>query len=60
MAEETFKVGDTVRLKSGGPVMTYSGKSAYGGAAICVYFDGKKKLEETFEYETLMKFTSPS
>lgn len=40
--------------------MTYSGKSAYGGAAICVYFDGKKKLEETFEYETLMKFTSPS
>ena len=44
--EHEFKVGDTVRLKSGGPEMTMKGIGQYAiGAtednALCVWFDGK-------------------
>ncbi|TJZ89012.1 DUF2158 domain-containing protein [Paracoccus gahaiensis] len=50
--EKTFQVGDTVRLKSGGPVMTYEGAGAYSGA-ICSWFDGGKLVREGFTLATL-------
>jgi uncharacterized protein YodC (DUF2158 family) len=57
--ENQFKAGDTVQLKSGGPVMTIKGIGEYGmGAtsdnALCVWFDGKTRKEELFEPVTLM------
>jgi len=55
MAE--FKKGDTVRLKSGGPLMTVTnyGESSYEGIKVwCVWFDEKnKKIESTFDPEAL-------
>lgn len=50
--EKTFKIGDTVRLKSGGPVMTYEGEGAYSGA-ICSWFDGGKLMRQGFTLATL-------
>jgi uncharacterized protein YodC (DUF2158 family) len=51
-----FKVGDTVRLNSGGPLMTVekiikmtSGKDEVDAT----WFDGKKKLNDRFKSETL-------
>ncbi|WP_207465091.1 DUF2158 domain-containing protein, partial [Paracoccus fontiphilus] len=37
MNEQEFKPGDLVRLKSGGPIMTYSGND-FAGRAICTWF----------------------
>jgi len=51
-----FKKGDTVILKSGGPLMTIQDIGDYGrikkGAA-CIWFDGKRKIEDVFDLETL-------
>ena len=52
MAE--LKQGDVVQLKSGGPRMTIKGIGKYGLAsqtnrALCEWFDGKKRTEDTFE-----------
>lgn len=46
-----LKAGDTVRLKSGGPLMTISVISA--ATVFCVWFDGKKKMVEKFNRESL-------
>ncbi len=53
-----FKKGDTVRLKSGGPVMTIQdiGDYAHSGrddAALCVWFAGANKIQEAFDLATL-------
>ncbi|MNT05566.1 hypothetical protein D3C72_1401890 [compost metagenome] len=55
-----LKLGDVVRLKSGGPNMTIIGKlDLYGYSSQpevkCGWFEGSggKKLEETFPPETL-------
>lgn len=51
MADEAFKVGDQVKLKSGGPKMTVTqvGEAQFGGPTVwCVWFDGSKKFEDTF------------
>lgn len=52
-----FKKGDVVQLKSGGPMMTVSDPEHVGQwgtkGVLCVYFDGNKKIEETFEVEVL-------
>ncbi|WP_375263825.1 YodC family protein [Palleronia sp.] len=53
MAED-LKPGDLVRLKSGGPVMTYEGDSEYRGP-ICVWFDGSKMKRECFTLTALEK-----
>jgi uncharacterized protein YodC (DUF2158 family) len=44
MTGSQFKVGDVVRLKSGGPAMTVSFKNV-DGDWVCVWFDkdGKKQ-----------------
>lgn len=59
MAEDAFKKGDTVRLKSGGPKMTVTnvGESIMSGGIVvfCVWFDGSKKFDDTFPPETLEK-----
>jgi uncharacterized protein YodC (DUF2158 family) len=57
MADE-FTKGDVVQLKSGGPRMTVSntGEDSYGNFMIwCVWFEKTKKLDDTFEPETLVK-----
>ncbi|MBP2147412.1 YodC family protein [Xanthobacter flavus] len=51
-----FKTGDTVRLKSGSPLMTISRfYSAAGGKVIaeCIWFDGVEKKSGDFPVETL-------
>jgi uncharacterized protein YodC (DUF2158 family) len=47
-----LKAGDTVRLKSGGPLMTIS--VIRGDTVFCVWFDGKKKNVESFRMESLV------
>ncbi len=56
----TIKIGDLVRLKSGGPKMTvkslgqYSQMSPHEGAfAACTWFQGSDLREEDFALETL-------
>jgi len=50
---EKFKPGNTVRLKSGGPVMTVEGHTQ-GGRVSCRWFDPTGKLQNaTFEEAVL-------
>ena len=51
MADDPLKAGETVRVKSGGPVMTI--KVIEGDEAICTWFDGTKKKESRFRLVTL-------
>jgi uncharacterized protein YodC (DUF2158 family) len=46
MSNASFKPGDTVRLKSGGPVMTVT--AVDGDTILCDWFDGTKKSEAKF------------
>ena len=54
-----IKKGDTVRLKSGGPVMTvqiigdYSMNHGIDNGAMCVWFDGNKPMEKVFDIDSL-------
>lgn len=52
-----LKVGDVVRLKSGGPKMTITefGKYHYSDheQAKCIWFDNNKRTEGLFEKDTL-------
>ncbi|WP_298407723.1 DUF2158 domain-containing protein [Janthinobacterium sp.] len=57
----SFKKGDVVKLKSGGPHMTVESLDDYSdGAGIgikdgvyCIWFDGAKKVGEVFDAATL-------
>lgn len=49
-----FKVGHTVRLKSGGPLMTADALAAGGKAWICIWFDGTERKSGTFHTESLV------
>ena len=55
----SFKVGDVVQLKSGGPPMTihaisdYSQSRGLNPGIACVWFDGSKKLEDVFHPDTI-------
>lgn len=66
MAE--FKKGDTVRLKSGGPLMTVADVGDFGpvgpaDGVKCVWFDGKRREQDVFDGAVLqfsdnkMRFT---
>jgi uncharacterized protein YodC (DUF2158 family) len=49
---EKFKLGDTVRLRSGGPVMTIN-EMATGGGLVCVWFAGSDVKHHSFKPEAL-------
>ncbi len=52
--DENFKVGDTVRLKSGGSLMTVEGFNDDAQEfAVCVWFEGKKAQREVFNKAVL-------
>lgn len=53
MVEDAIAAGDTVRLKSGGPIMTISRVSGTG--ANCVWFDGNQPVQRVFPLILLMK-----
>jgi uncharacterized protein YodC (DUF2158 family) len=48
-----FKPGDVVQLKSGGPAMTVSDKSA--GQTVCEWFEGSSPKRANFKTATLAK-----
>jgi uncharacterized protein YodC (DUF2158 family) len=50
---DAIEAGDTVMVKSGGPLMTV--KSLQETDAICVWFEGKTKKESKFALVTLVK-----
>ncbi|MGQ7934718.1 YodC family protein [Paraburkholderia sp. D1E] len=57
-----FSKGDVVQVKSGGPAMTVSNVGDYSGmgtgpqdGVLCIWFDGKKKVEDVFDAATLEK-----
>ena len=56
---EQLNAGDTVRLKSGGPLMTIEEIAEYFGRtgihAKCVWFKEKTKSEELFKLSSLKK-----
>jgi uncharacterized protein YodC (DUF2158 family) len=53
--ENQFKEGDTVQLKSGGPIMTVEKGGTYGGQykLACIWFEGSKKMQGTFSPSSL-------
>lgn len=54
-AEDTFMVGDTVQLKSGGQIMTVKSFGIYKGQrkVVCIWFDGTKRMDGVFLPATL-------
>lgn len=50
---EALQVGDLVKLKSGGPTMTYGGEAALFGEALCYWFEGTTRHCERFPYAIL-------
>ena len=55
-----FGKGDTVRLKSGGPLMTVAEVGDFGptgpsDGVKCVWFDGKRREEDVFDSAILKK-----
>ena len=59
MADEQWKEGDVVMLKSGGPLMTVT-SIASGGAVHCTWFDGTKKMNGSFPAGTIERYQEPS
>ena len=51
-----WKVGDVVKLKSGGPKMTVERESkTHPGYAVCQWFDGTKMEQGRFPHASLEK-----
>jgi uncharacterized protein YodC (DUF2158 family) len=50
---DKFKVGEKVRLKSGGPKMTVSKVQGQGLDITCTWFKDGKKKDGRFDAETL-------
>lgn len=55
----TFKIGDVVMLKSGGPRMTVSGPALDDGDFPCIWFDFADKKFDTFHPEMLALIDQP-
>lgn len=54
-----FNVGDEVEHKTGGPKMIYTGESQIG-EAICEWFDGRQRRQDTFSFTALRKHQPPN
>jgi uncharacterized protein YodC (DUF2158 family) len=55
---DTFQIGETVQLKSGGPIMTITAISAdrpRGAIADCIWFVGDEQKTGTFPFASLQK-----
>lgn len=52
-----FEVGDEVQHRTGGPKMIYTGKSQVG-EAICEWFDGRQRHQDSFSFSALKKLDS--
>lgn len=65
LTEAAMKPGAIVTLKSGGPVMTVERETIISRAqsapkaVVCSWFDGTRKMKETFSVATL-KHVNPS
>lgn len=55
---EIFKCGDTVKLKSGGPVMTVF-RYTTERVVVCKWFAGAKSESDTFEVDMLENADPP-
>lgn len=55
MSNTQFKVGDVVKLRSGGPKMTISAARDNSGDYTCVWFKGASREVGYFKDEILMK-----
>jgi uncharacterized protein YodC (DUF2158 family) len=60
--EQGLTLGQTVRLKSGGPKMTVTniGESLGRQMVWCVWFDGSRRHEDTFPPDALEPFNRSS
>ena len=61
--DDEFQVGDTVKLKSGGPVMTVTSVGdtmLHGFQVFTVWFEKVKKFEGNFPPAALVKASPPS
>lgn len=54
-----MNIGDTVMLKSGGPIMTIDNLSAITNDAKCQWFDGNNLLDGWFNLKGLILATVP-
>lgn len=59
MSEADFNIGDEVEHRTGGRKMIYTGKSQMG-EAICEWFDGTRRHQDTFSFVALRKYVEPS
>ena len=59
MSDTKFQRGDLVILRSGGPVMTvereslWSRTSATPTSVVCAWFDGPRKMQQSFSMDSL-------
>lgn len=58
LTEADLTIGDEVQHRTGGPKMIYTGKSQIG-EAICEWFDGRQRHQETFSFTGLKKYEDP-
>ena len=56
----TFNVGDTVRLKSGGPLMTLDAFDTDKQRWVCVWFDRTDRMQGEFLEATLEAAIKPT
>lgn len=59
--DETFKKGDVVVIKSGGPLMTIQTRGNYPNqgiedGALCLWFENKTRHEAVFDVATLRHY----
>ena len=55
----TFKKGEIVQLKSGGPAMTVDDPKTYGGDVVVKWFAGSKMESAQVDPETLQPYVPP-